>query len=767
MACDVVGKLRPGTDSTCDDHGTRTDRRKAARSRSHRKTIMNSHDEIPAEVPGRAAWLRRSAEPSGVIEAARALWTMEQQSAGMDSTSGALPSDLDVLIPAWIARLLEQLVMIRRSQQDDSDAFAAGRDLPPINIDSAIAVGQLEEVLRATRERIDPHVGSVIERLGTLDPGGDDHLMAILEHAGPAVIAAVPKLLNALRTRGITRWPSHLARALANASRFDERLLPTLRDMLSSGDEDLRVSAMEVLGTIGAGARSAAGDLLALRNGSERERCGMIDALARLGTASGVTLDALDAAMGDPSGYVRRCGAHALGELTPEPARFVPMLIGACDWTEHLHDEGLPEAAVAALAQYGPRAVEALPRLRRFVEGPIKGRTVRADLVRDAIARISGEMTAISHPAPRRQQTEPVADDEPLFAVRHQGRPCYIDRLGRIVLRPRYSSGEPFSEGRAIVFDDDGRTFVIDRQGREVFRSDWDEIRPFSEGLAAVMKDRTWGFVDRDGRVAVEPRYDSVTSFSEGLAGFELGREMVTLRSGITWTHFGPRGFLDRSGNVAIPADWADARGFREGRAVVCAGGTWKPGLLDDDVLVLSDRKYGYIDRTGRLVIAGGYDLADRFSDGLAVVQIGDGACRARYGYIDQDGEPVVPLKLTSASAFRDGVAVVHRRGKRWRGTSLIVNRDGEIVRELPHLSFGPFSEGLLATCSGEAYGFVDIEGRWVVEPQFDQVNPFEHGLAEVQRGDWYGLIDKAGRFVWGPTTEGALNRTIESDWAS
>lgn len=52
-------------------------------------------------------------------------------------------------------------------------------------------------------------------------------------------------------------------------------------------------------------------------------------------------------------------------------------------------------------------------------------------------------------------------------------------------------------------------------------------------------------------------------------------------------------------------------------------------------------------------------------------------------------------------------------------------------------------------------------------EPQFDQVNPFEHGLAEVQRGDWYGLIDKAGRFVWGPTTEGALNRTIEAEWAS
>ncbi len=728
---------------------------------------MNSRGETPFAVSEQAAWLRRLADASKVTEAARALWMMKHQATGVDSALSVLSSDLNTLIPAWIARLLEQLVMIQRERREYSDAIAAGRDLPAIEIDSTIVAGELEEVLRGTRERIDPHVAPIIERLGTLDGESDERLTAILEHAGPAVISAVPKLLAALRTRGITRWPSRLARAIANANRFDESVLLALRDMLSSGNEDWRASAMEVLGTIGPGARSAVDDLLALRDGSERERCGMIHTLASLGMTSNAVLNVLDAAMHDPSGYVRRSGAHALGELTPEPARFVPLLINACDWPEDLHDEDLPEAAVAALAQYGPRAAEALPRLRQFVEGPIKGRTVRPDLVRDAMARISRDTTPGSYTAPRRQPTEPLADDEPLFAVRHQGKPCYIDGLGQIVIRLRYSFAEPFSEGRAIVFDDEGRTFVIDQQGREVFSSAWDEIRPFSEGLAAVTKDQKWGFVDRDGRVVIEPKYDSVTSFREGLAGFELGREVVTLRSGITWNRSGPRGFIDRSENVVIPADWADACGFREGRAVVCTGGTWKTGLFGDNIQILSDRKYGYVDRTGRLVITGAYSLANHFSDGLAAVQIGDGKGRERYGYIDLSGEPIIPLKLTSASAFCEGVAVVHRRGRRWRGMSLVINRNGVTVRELPYQSFGPFSEGLLATCSGETYGFVDIEGQWVVEPQFDQVNPFKQGLAEIQRGDWYGLIDKTGRFVWGPTTEGALNRTIASDWAS
>jgi len=59
------------------------------------------------------------------------------------------------------------------------------------------------------------------------------------------------------------------------------------------------------------------------------------------------------------------------------------------------------------------------------------------------------------------------------------------------------------------------------------------------------------------------------------------------------------------------------------------------------------------------------------------------------------------------------------------------------------------------------------IDGHWVIEPQFDLAEPFQDGLAEVQRGDWYGLIDRAGHFAWGPTTEGALNRVIETEWTS
>jgi hypothetical protein len=276
-----------------------------------------------------------------------------------------------------------------------------------------------------------------------------------------------------------------------------------------------------------------------------------------------------------------------------------------------------------------------------------------------------------------------------------------------------------------------------------------------------------WGFVDLEGRVVIEPRYDSVTPFAEGLAGFEVGRTEESLGCGFTWARSGPRGFIDRCGTVVIPAEWPDACAFREGRAVVCTGGTMKPNPLLSGLEVLSNRKYGYIDPTGRLVIPGEYDLACSFSEGLAVVQIGDGICRARYGFIDADGIRIIPLTLTSAGSFRNGLAVVRRRGRKWRSVSLVMNPAGRVVLEVPYRGLDPFSEGLAAALSGEAYGFIDFDGHWVIEPQFDQVKPFENGLAEVHRGDWYGLIDKTGKFAWGPTTEDAINCAIDSEWTS
>jgi hypothetical protein len=73
--------------------------------------------------------------------------------------------------------------------------------------------------------------------------------------------------------------------------------------------------------------------------------------------------------------------------------------------------------------------------------------------------------------------------------------------------------------------------------------------------------------------------------------------------------------------------------------------------------------KYGYIDRTGRVVIQPQWQDVGNFSNGLAPVHMGGG----EYGYVDATGEIVIEPQFNKAAEFVDGIAVVsifYERGR-------------------------------------------------------------------------------------------------------
>ena len=69
---------------------------------------------------------------------------------------------------------------------------------------------------------------------------------------------------------------------------------------------------------------------------------------------------------------------------------------------------------------------------------------------------------------------------------------------------------------------------------------------------------------------------------------------------------------------------------------------------------VKQDGKWGYIDKTGKIVINPQFDSATSFSKGLARVVIGD-----KWGYIDKTGKIVINPQFDSAASFCDGLARV------------------------------------------------------------------------------------------------------------
>src|SRR5260221_669420 len=64
--------------------------------------------------------------------------------------------------------------------------------------------------------------------------------------------------------------------------------------------------------------------------------------------------------------------------------------------------------------------------------------------------------------------------------------------------------------------------------------------------------------------------------------------------------------------------------------------------------------KFGFIDKTGKLVIQPKYESAGDFSEGLASVSI-----EGKFGYVDANGKEVIPFQFDAASAFSEGFAKI------------------------------------------------------------------------------------------------------------
>jgi hypothetical protein len=266
-----------------------------------------------------------------------------------------------------------------------------------------------------------------------------------------------------------------------------------------------------------------------------------------------------------------------------------------------------------------------------------------------------------------------------------------------------------------------GRWGYINRAGKVVITPKYSFVRPFSEGLAAVCSGAKWGFIDTEGRLKVPLRYNSAGSFSEGLA---------TVRVHDKW------GYIDRNGREVIPIRLKyNCGSFSDGR-----------------VLAIERGKWGYLDTHGEYVVPAIYDDAYSFSDGLAAVLKSE-----KWGYIDREGTYVISPRFNQAQAFREGLAAVSLDGELWG----YVDRKGNTVIE-PAFEKAPwnwFSGGRALIKRKGRLGFIDTQGKVVIQPKYVEAAPFREGLAHVREAgenpyDGWRFIDTKGNTVLEPAAD-------------
>ena len=146
-------------------------------------------------------------------------------------------------------------------------------------------------------------------------------------------------------------------------------------------------------------------------------------------------------------------------------------------------------------------------------------------------------------------------------------------------------------------------------------------------------------------------------------------------------------------------------------------------------------KKYGYLDLEGRVVIEAKYENTFGFREGLAPVQFG-----GKYGYIDRTGRMVIEPRFEFASVFDEGMAPVKLNGKFG-----FIDRTGRVVIEPIYEAAERFSEGLAAVKLNGKVGFVDRTGKMVIEPRYEKATPFSGGASQAHRDSRYIWL----RFEW------------------
>jgi hypothetical protein len=157
---------------------------------------------------------------------------------------------------------------------------------------------------------------------------------------------------------------------------------------------------------------------------------------------------------------------------------------------------------------------------------------------------------------------------------------------------------------------------------------------------------------------------------------------------------------------------------------------------------VQKNGRFGFIDKTGTLVIPANLHAVSEFSDSVAIVM----PKRNSGVIIDAHGKTLGQFpRYTSITPFSEGLAAVMRDDRHFG----YVNSKGEVAIPLNFSAAASFSEGLAAAAdqSGK-WGWIDRTGRFVIAPQFGGGGEFKEGMARFGRGNKSGYLDKTGKVV-------------------
>ena len=148
------------------------------------------------------------------------------------------------------------------------------------------------------------------------------------------------------------------------------------------------------------------------------------------------------------------------------------------------------------------------------------------------------------------------------------------------------------------------------------------------------------------------------------------------------------------------------------------------------------------------------YDRVSDFTRNLAIAAQG----RLK-GYIDTTGKVHIRPQYNVIDGYAENLAAAGYLEPD-NSSSIVgfINRQGQFVVEPEFENTGFFQEGLVNVKKDGKWGYLNREGQMVIPLQYEYAYLFVKGLAAVKINGKYGFIDRRGNFVIPPIYDSASN---------
>jgi hypothetical protein len=132
-----------------------------------------------------------------------------------------------------------------------------------------------------------------------------------------------------------------------------------------------------------------------------------------------------------------------------------------------------------------------------------------------------------------------------------------------------------------------------------------------------------------------------------------------------------------------------------------------------------------------------------RFKEGFSVIDYMDGLT-----IIDKTGKRIAKTKFENIEEFSEGLAVFRQIDTSGNSKEGYIDSNGKIIIDAQFAGAYPFEEGRAKVLIGKRFGYIDVNGKYLIEPIYNTISNFWEGNAIANKDTKYLLIDKYGKEV-------------------